>query len=61
MAKRGLQFEISFRDRDVPDAPKFRDLEITSVKRLCPICGDWKSEAIDVCWDPDVRCKREDS
>lgn len=50
MARRELKITMG--------GPSFRELEVISVKRLCEACGDWKSEAFDVCWHPDVPCNR---
>lgn len=54
MATGGIKFEITSSKGE-----GFRDLQIVNVKRLCRICGEWKDEALDVCWDPELRCKKD--
>ena len=51
--KRAIEFSFT------TDGGPLRDLRLVSVKRRCELCGDYKDDAFDVCWDPGVRCKRE--
>jgi hypothetical protein len=54
VAKRAIEIKFAVSDPDEP-------WKLVSFKKRCEICGDYKDEAFDVCWDPEVRCKREPS
>jgi hypothetical protein len=52
MARRELEIKFDVSEQDAP-------WKLVSFKRKCELCGDFKDEAFDVCWDPDLRCKRD--
>ena len=52
MASRKMEFQF-----ELLRADDGREFEVISVKQLCRLCGEWKDQAFDVCWHPDVPCK----